>query len=160
MEQNNMFFPLFVDLRGKKILVAGAGKIALRRIKTLLMCDFGAEIVIVAPEFCEEIEELEETGKISVIADIYRHEHIEGAFMVLACTDNSDVNMEIVRDCRQQGVPVNNAGDMSCDDFMFPGLTEKDGVLIAFNGAGRNHGKVRQMRQLVEESLNIPKKDR
>ena len=56
-------FPMFVDLTGKKVLMAGGGKIALRRVKTLL--SFGAIIHVTAPELCEELSELERQGKIT-----------------------------------------------------------------------------------------------
>ena len=50
------YFPLFINLSGKKILVAGGGKIALRRVRTLMR--FGADIRIVSPVLCAELEEL------------------------------------------------------------------------------------------------------
>ena len=57
------YFPMFIDLTGKKILVAGGGAIALRRVRTLLR--FGADIQVTAPEFCEEMKRLEKEKKIT-----------------------------------------------------------------------------------------------
>lgn len=60
------YFPMFVDLTGKKVLTVGGGRIALRRVRTLLQ--FGAQICVIAPELCGELADLESEGRIRVSA--------------------------------------------------------------------------------------------
>ena len=105
------YFPLFIDLTGKKILVAGGGAIALRRVRTLLR--FGADIHVIAPEFCEEMERLEKEKKITAKHREYRSGDIDGMQIVLAATDDRAVNRRIREDCQSAGIMVNVADDRS-----------------------------------------------
>ena len=107
------YFPLYIDISRKDILVAGAGKIALRRIKTLLK--FESHITVVGKEVHQELCFLaESTDCIRVIQRQFEPEDLEGRDMVFACTDSRDVNREIVKACRKRGILVNAA-----DRFLF-----------------------------------------
>ena len=96
------YFPMFINIADKKILVAGGGTIALRRIRTLLK--FGADIHVIAPELCEELTQLEEEGKIKAEHREYRTGDIRGAQIVLAATDDHEVNRKIWEECRAAGI--------------------------------------------------------
>lgn len=144
-------FPLFVDLTGKKVLVVGAGKIASRRVKTLL--SFAGEIVVEAPEAAEELLDLAEKGEILYRKKPYAREDLYDADMVIAATDNREVNEDIYSACKCLGIQVNVASDQKKCDFHFPGVLEYDGVVMGFNGSGKDHKKVRQVREKVQEAL-------
>lgn len=144
-------FPLFVDLTEKKILVVGAGKIASRRVRTLL--SFPGEITVEAPQAAEEILELAEKGEIHYRKKDYAREDLYDADMVIAATDNREVNEDIYSACKCLGIQVNVASDQNKCDFHFPGILEYDGVVMGFNGSGRDHRKVRQVREKVQEAL-------
>ena len=144
-------FPLFVDLTEKKILVVGAGKIASRRVKTLL--PFAGEITVEAPEAVEELLDLAEKGEILYRKKAYAREDLYDADMVIAATDSREVNEDIYSACKCLGIQVNVASDQNKCDFHFPGILEYDGVVMGFNGSGRDHRKVRQVREKVQEAL-------
>lgn len=144
-------FPLFTDLTEQRVVVFGAGKIAQRRIVTLL--GFAGEIVAVAPEHTETIRALADAGKLSYRCKRYEAEDLAGADLVIAATDCAAVNDEIYAECRKQGILVNVASDRNKCDFQFPGLIEYDGVVIGFNGGGRDHRKVREVREKTEQLL-------
>ena len=72
--KKSSFFPMFIDLSGKKIAVVGGGKIALRRIRTLLQ--FGGKLTVVSPEALPELEALAEEGRIVWMREAYRRELI------------------------------------------------------------------------------------
>ena len=144
-------FPLFVDLTEKKILVVGAGKIASRRVKTLL--PFAGEITVEAPEAAEELLDLAEKGEILYRKKTYAREDLYDADMVIAATDSREVNEDIYSACKCLGIQVNVASDQNKCDFHFPGILEYDGVVLGFNGSGRDHRKVRQVREKVQEAL-------
>ena len=143
-------FPLFVDLTEKKVLVAGAGKIAARRVKTLL--PFAGEILVEAPEAEKEILDLAEKGEILYRKKPYAREDYD-ADMVIAATDSKEVNEDIYSACKCLGIQVNVASDQKKCDFHFPGVLEYDGVVMGFNGGGKDHRKVRQVREKVQEAL-------
>ena len=144
-------FPLFVDLTKKKVLVVGAGKIASRRVKTLL--PFAGEVVVEAPEASEEIFSLARQGEILHKEKTYSREDLYYADLVIAATDNKEVNEDIYSACKCLGIQVNVASDQKKCDFHFPGVLEYDGVVMGFNGGGKDHRKVRQVREKVQEAL-------
>lgn len=143
------YFPMFIDLTDKKILVAGGGTIALRRIRTLLK--FRADIRVIAPELCEELAQLEEGGKIAAERREYRTSDIDGVYIVLAATDDHEVNRRIWEECRAAGVTVNVADDRSLCDFYFPSIVMTEDTVIGINCGGEDHAKVKETRIKIEE---------
>ena len=143
------YFPMFIDLTDKKILVAGGGTIALRRIRTLLK--FRADIRVIAPELCEELAQLEEEGKIAAERREYRTSDIDGVQIVLAATDDHEVNRRIWEECRAAGVTVNVADDRSLCDFYFPSIVMTEDTVIGINCGGEDHAKVKETRIKIEE---------
>ena len=140
---------MFIDLTDKKILVAGGGTIALRRIRTLLK--FKADIRVIAPELCEELAQLEEEGKIAAERREYRTSDIDGVQIVLAATDDHEVNRRIWEECRAAGVTVNVADDRSLCDFYFPSIVMTEDTVIGVNCGGEDHAKVKETRIKIEE---------
>lgn len=149
------YFPLFIDLTRKKILVAGGGAIALRRVRTLLR--FGADIHVIAPEFCEEMERLEKEKTITAKHREYRSGDIDGMQIVLAATDDRAVNRRIREDCQSAGIMVNVADDRSLCDFYFPSVVMTDDAVIGISGDGSDHAGVKEMRRRIEKACKAEK---
>jgi len=137
------YFPLFVSLSHKKILVYGAGRIAARRIAGLLR--YGAIVTAIAPQVRDEIRELQKNnpGQLRIEQRSYCRSEIreDEADYVLAATDSREVNQRICRECRRKGIPVNNASDSSQCDFYFPALVEQDGLVIGVTSTDGDHRK-------------------
>lgn len=180
MENDAGYFPLFVSLQGKKILIVGAGKIAARRATVLV--EFGALVTVVAPEADSEeklekeqpekngnpeltcktvsVTKLEESDRLIWKRHPFGAQDIkdlEESFLVIAATDDPAVNDDVVRLCRKRGIPVNHAGDQSQCDFQFPAIVRKDPVVIGVNAGGKDHGLVKRvaagLRAWIEHSL-------
>lgn len=145
------YFPMFIDISGKKILVVGGGSIALRRVRTLLK--FGADIKVIAPELKEELTELETQGKITAERRCYGAGDTEGYEIVLAASDRPDVNCAVKNECSERGIPVNTADDKSLCDFYFPSVVMTDDVVIGINSGGTNPGKVKETRREIERII-------
>lgn len=145
------YFPLFIDLTDKTVLIAGAGKIALRRVRTLLQ--FGARIRVTAPEFCPELEEMAEEGKICAECRTYQPGDIQGASFVIAATDSREVNRQIREECRLAGIPVNVADDRTLCDFYFPSVVITEEAVVGINSGGDSPGKTKELRKKIEETL-------
>ncbi|MCM3217523.1 potassium transporter Trk [Niallia taxi] len=86
-------FPLMVDMKNKKCVVAGGGSIALRKVRALLEAD--ARIKVISPEICPELEELERKGVIAAVKREVTDVDFEGAFFVVAATNNPQTNHTI-----------------------------------------------------------------
>lgn len=145
------FFPFFADIRDKKTVVIGAGKIASRRIET--MTQFCANIVVVAPEATDRVLTLAEEGWITFRQKTYDREDLFGADLVLAATNDPKLNDEIHSVCKCLGIWVNVCSDQQKCDFQFPGIVRQDEVVIGINAAGTDHKKVKKIRECVEEAF-------
>lgn len=157
MENRKKFFPLFTDLTEKKVAVFGAGKIASRRVRTLL--SFAGEITVIAPLCSDEIERLAKAEKLVYKQKTYEREDLYDADIVIAATNDKKVNEDIYSACKCLGILVNVADNQQKCDFHFPGIIEYDGVVLGFNGAGENHEKVREVREKTEWMLKHAKTD-
>ena len=148
------YFPMFVDISEKEILIIGAGKIALRRVKTLL--EFEARITLIAPEAEKELENLSAEGYVKWIRKLYQKSDIterERPFLVLAATDHAEINEEIVRLCRELKICVNVADKKEMCDFFFPSIVKTEEVVIGINSGGANPGATKRTREKIEEWL-------
>lgn len=134
------YFPMFVSLKDKQVQVVGAGKIAARRIKTLLR--FGCQVQVIAPELGEQCRELLEQGKITWENRCW-HAGDCTAEIVLAATDAHDVNEEIVQECRRKHILVNRCDRQQDCDFYFPAVVESDGLVLGLCSGGADHKKVK-----------------
>lgn len=153
MMKQNKFFPLFVSLSGKKIVVVGGGKIATRRIQTLLpFCD---GITVIAPEITEELKPLAEEGSVlHWHKKAYEREDILDADLVLACTDSKDLNDGIAAVCRCLGITVNHCGDKTKCDFYFPGVAACGSLVVGVTAGGTDHKKARKLTEKIREMLS------
>lgn len=130
------YFPLFVELEKQPVWVIGGGQVALRKVKKLL--PYGARITVIAPEIVEEINDISEVIKrkecfhISMLERAIRRldERLEAPTLVIAATDQGDLNAEIARVCKNYRVPVNVVDDLEQCSFVFPALV-KEGKLSA-----------------------------
>lgn len=149
--KNKGYFPLFVDISEKKIVVVGGGNIALRRVRTLSeFCDC---ITIVAPDIHSDIQELEREKKVTVLQREYRREDIYDAWMVLAATDNPKLNEEIYSVAKCLGALVNVASNQEKCDFHFPGIVKNDPYVVGINAAGQDHGGAAKLRKKIADLM-------
>jgi precorrin-6A/cobalt-precorrin-6A reductase len=150
--QNDLYFPLFVSLKGKKVKIFGAGIIAARRIQCLLR--FGATLAVIAPKVCPEIVQMKE---IEIVPGRYREGDCQGADLVIAATDDSEVNRLIARECSQRHIPVSVADNRELCTFYFPAVVSRDHMVIGITSSGTDHGRVKRaagkIRRNIEEIL-------
>lgn len=144
-------FPLFTDLSAKRVLVVGGGRVALRRIKTLLQ--FGAAVTAVAKEF---------KGEAALRARIELHERefkdsdINGAYIVTAATNDRAVNHHIYELCVKRGIPVSTADAQSECTYYFPAVCMGGGLCAGVVSGGSNHTAVSAAAKKIRELLNPP----
>lgn len=145
------YFPLFVDLSQKKVVVVGAGTIAKRRIRSLV--GFAQELIVVAPEVNQELKNLEKEGKITIRKKRYEREDIYDAAIVIAATNDHSINEDIYSTCKCLGIMVNVCNDKTKCDFYFPGIVQKENVVVGITASGTDHKKARAVTDQVKELL-------
>lgn len=131
-------FPVFMDISNKKIIVYGAGRIATRRVETLLA--FAPLLTVFAPEASEEVRAADREGRLAWERRSYEKGSVpKDAWMVLAATDDGAVNEEIYEECKEKGILVNVCSNREHCDFQFPGVAVKDELVIGVNAGGKDH---------------------
>lgn len=159
------YFPLFVNIEEKPVLVVGGGVIAERRICSLV--EFGCKIVVVAPEMTEKLEILAGAGRFIWIKECYSEEQLSRSlsltgkekWIFVLATALEHVNEKVVRDCKKAGIPVNNASRKEDCDFYFPGLIKEEELVIGVTSGGSDHKRVaalsKKIRELVQKTWQV-----
>jgi len=151
-EQARRKFPLFMDLGTWRILTVGGGPIARRRVQTLLEFQPG-QLVVVAKQLDTAFEKGKSLPNVSVYERAYREEDLENCQMVLAATDDKELNKRIGRACRDRGILVNVASDQEMCDFHFPGIAVEGTVTVGINAAGLDHRLAKRTREQIQAFL-------
>ena len=149
--RNKHYFPMFVNLENKNIVVVGGGNIATRRVKTLLK--FTRNITVIAPQMTMELQELGKTGQIVTVFRPVKRTDFKQAYMVIAATSEWKINDEIYRICKQEGIYVNVVSDKEKCDFYFPGIFMQDDLVVGITASGLDHKKARRLREEIEKAL-------
>ena len=149
--KNKPYFPMFIDLSDKKIVVIGGGSIATRRIKTLL--SFSRNIDVVAPRVTMELSELGKAGIVNLILRPVKRSDFTGAYMVIAATNDRKLNDVIYNVCKEEGIYVNVSSDKEKCDFYFPGIFMQDEIVVGVTASGLDHKKARRVREEIQAVL-------
>lgn len=127
------YFPMFVQLKDKKCLVIGGGKVALRKIQVLL--EFEADITVIAKEMIPQIRQID---NICRIFRSFREDDLENISLVVAATDRKEVNHQISCWCRARKIPVNAVDQKEDCSFIFPSYIKQGEVVAAFSSGGES----------------------
>lgn len=145
------WFPFFNNISGKTFVVVGAGKIAKRRIETLLK--FDCRIKVIAKEALPEVVIYSEEKKLELVAKSYEISDLSGADYVLAATNDKQMNYEIYLKCKECNIPVNTANDKETSDFYFPGVIRKNGITVGVTAEGKNHQLAKKATRAIADCL-------
>ena len=132
----NKFFPVSIDINNKNILVIGAGKIALRKVETLL--NYNCNIIVITKDILEEkFLELEKNNKIKILKNQeFEEKFLENIFLVITATDDETLNKKISQLCMNKNILVNNITSKDDMNVRFASIYEKDDIQIAISANG------------------------
>ncbi len=122
---------MFVELCGRKVLIVGGGRVALRKAEKLL--PYGPEICVVAPEIIDELAFL---PNVRIIRESFSDELLQDADIVIAATDERELNRHISELCRKAKIPVNTVDDSELCSFIFPCLIKNGSLSIGISTGG------------------------
>ncbi|MBM6690921.1 precorrin-2 dehydrogenase/sirohydrochlorin ferrochelatase family protein [Fusobacterium mortiferum] len=144
----NNFFPLFIDLRNKSALVIGAGKIAFRKVETLLK--YGAKVTVITKEIKEE--KFFNLKNIDIKIGEFNETLLENRFIVVAATDNPEFNRYIYELCNSKNILVNNITSKEEMNCRFASILETEEYQIAISANG-NPTKSKALKNKLKEIL-------
>lgn len=143
------FYPVNINIENKKCVVVGGGKIAYDKIVGLL--EAGAQIDVIAPKICPQLENL--SDKVNIIRENYSAEKITSGVILIAATNNSELNAQIASDARAKNFLVNIVDDIS-SDFIVPSRIRRGDFLIAISTAGSSPAFSKFVRKMLEIELD------
>jgi precorrin-2 dehydrogenase / sirohydrochlorin ferrochelatase len=138
-------YPIFLDLKDRRVLVVGAGRIALRKTRRLV--EAGARVTVVAPEWDSEFEQL----PVRLVRRRFRAADLSGAVLVFAATNDRLTNHRIGIAARGEGIFANIADSARECDFVVPARIERDHVQIAVSTGGKNPRLSAEWRRKLEQ---------
>lgn len=144
-------FPLFVPTGGKIALLVGGGAIASRRAATL--CRFCWQVRVVSPSATEAIRELEQNGALTWERKKFDPADLKGASLVIAATEQREVNRLVGEEAKKLGLPVSVADCREECTFYFPAVAEQGRIVAGICGDGKDHAAVAQAAKAVREVL-------
>jgi len=142
------FLPIFLNIAQQRCVVVGGGAVAARKAGLLQGC--GGRIVVVSPELGEALGEQLSLGHIEHIAARFETNHLAGAMLVVAATDDRAVNSAVSQAARARGIPVNVVDDPVLCSFIFPSIVDRSPMLIAVSTGGASPVLARLMRAKLE----------
>lgn len=127
------YFPMFIEIKNKNCLVVGGGRIAFHKVKVLR--DFEVQIMVVAPVILSEIQEMKD---VVCCERQFEKKDLKGQFMVIAATDDKEMNHRISQICREEEIPVNAVDQPEDCSFIFPAYLKEGKVVAAFSSGGQS----------------------
>jgi siroheme synthase-like protein len=145
------FYPVFLELNGRRCLVVGGGPVAERRVDGLLAA--GAIVTVVSPTLTPRLSALSIARNIHHEPRATRPGDLAGFELAFAATDDGTVNATLAREGRGRGVWVNAADDAANSDFILPGILRRGPLTVAVGSGGTSPALVRAIREDLERYL-------
>jgi len=143
-------YPIFLELDGRSVVVIGGGVVALRKIQTLLAT--GARLLVVAEHIQDRLTDLCQNQDAKLIKSTYSKDYLDGAFLVIAATDNYRLNKQIYEDCRQLQVLCNVVDVPELCDFFVPAVVKRGDLQIAISTNGLCPAYAALLRKKLEQN--------
>ncbi len=143
--------PIFIKLSQRPCVVIGGGEVAARKVHMLLKAD--AAVTVVAPELHHELQDLLNTQKISYLPTEFSVSQIQGATLVVAATDDEQVNIAVSEAAKAQNIPVNVVDAPALCTFTMGSIIERDPIVIAISSEGNAPVLARHIRAKIETML-------
>lgn len=146
--QDTIYYPVSLNIRGRKCLVIGGGQVAARKVAGLL--EHGALVRVISPELCPELADLAASREITALARQYRAGDLEGAFVAIIATDDRRVNRAAAAEARDKAVLVNVVDNAEESDFIAPSHLRRGDISIAISTSGKSPALARKLRIRLE----------
>ncbi len=145
------FFPIFVRLRGSHCVVVGGGEVALRKVGMLLKAQ--ARVTVVAPALEEELAHWRDAGRILHLPARFAPEHLDGARLAIAATDDAEVNRQVSAAAHARNIPVNVVDAPVLCTFVVPSVIDRSPIVIAISSGGKAPVLARMLRARLETMI-------
>lgn len=145
------YLPLFHNIHDKPCLVIGGGSIAARKIALLL--EAGAKVTVISPTLTDSLMQFASTGKVTHLPRVFETSDIEGYMLVIAATDDMQINEAVSKTAKRHNIPVNVVDQPDLCSFIFPAIIDRSPMTIAISSGGAAPVLARSIRGKLETLL-------
>lgn len=142
------YLPLYFDLNERRVLLVGGGEVALRKAR--LLCRAGARVRVLAHQIHSELETLVAQHQGEAMLADYHADQLSGITLVIAATDDTDLNRQVYSDATARNIPVNVVDTPELCSFIFPAIVDRSPLVIAISSAGKAPVLARNLRARLE----------
>ena len=144
----SLFYPIHVNIKGKKCLVIGGGKTSERKVSTLVR--YGGKVVVVSPTATQKIESFSKKKKILWYKRKYKIADLNKAYLAFCTTNDEKLNKEISKEAQERGIMVNVVDSLEDCDFISPSLIERGHLKVSISTEGLAPLLSRRLREELE----------
>jgi precorrin-2 dehydrogenase len=148
------FYIACLRLSGRRCVVVGGGEVGLEKVEGLLACD--GRVVLVAPDAVPELEALAAEGSIGWERREYAREDLEGTFVVIAATGDTDVNIRVYEDAERRAMLVNVVDVPPLCNFILPAIVRTGPLAIAISTAGASPALAKRIKAEIAATYGEP----
>ena len=149
-----LYYPIFLDLRGRRVVVIGGGAMGEEKVTRLL--PYEAQVVVVSPDVTDEVAELADDGTIEWVRRPYRRGDLDGAFIaIVADTSDDAVNQAVSEEARERNVPLNVADVTELCTWITPSVARRGEVIVATSTGGASPALARRFREILNGECRL-----
>jgi uroporphyrin-III C-methyltransferase/precorrin-2 dehydrogenase/sirohydrochlorin ferrochelatase len=145
------FYPAFLQLDDRPVLLVGGGTVATRKARALLVA--GAQLTVVAPEISAHLAARVGAGEVRHLARRFQARDVDGQWLVVSAANDPDVNEEVARAAEAARVFCNAVDDLENCSYIVPAVVDRSPLLVAISSAGNAPVLARQIRARIEAML-------
>jgi precorrin-2 dehydrogenase/sirohydrochlorin ferrochelatase len=142
-----MFYPVFLNLKGKRVVVIGGGEVADRKIQSLM--DTGASILVVSPEVTSGIASLFEQKRIHLFNRHYVAGDCAGAALVFSATGDAEISRAVYEEATALGIFINTADQPAQCSFIMPAVVRRGDIGVAISTSGTSPALAARLRRKI-----------
>jgi precorrin-2 dehydrogenase/sirohydrochlorin ferrochelatase len=149
--------PLYMaclKLKGRRCLVVGGGNVGLEKTEGLLLCD--ADVHLIAPEAIPEVAQLAEEGSITWDRREFRDSDLDGAFLAISATNDTEVNISVSDGAERRAMLVNVVDVPPLCNFILPAIVRSGPLAIAISTAGASPALAKRLKREIAETYGEP----
>ena len=148
------FYIACLRLSGRACLVVGGGAVGLEKVEGLLACD--GRVTVVAPDAVPELRELADEGSIAWKRRTYETGDLEGKFLAIAATGDTEANISVYEDAERRAMLVNVVDVPSLCNFILPAIVRTGPLAIAISTAGASPALAKRMKREISAAFGEP----
>ena len=149
----NELYPIFLKVSELEVLIVGGGKVAFEKLTFLFKSSPNAKVTVVAESINSDVLGLLKKKEVRTLINKYNSSFLNDMHIVIAATDNFEVNLKVHSDCKKRNILVNVADNPDYCDFYMGGIVTKGNVKIAISTNGKSPTMSKRLRQFFEEVL-------